>query len=120
MSTDRFETPDEIEAALRKRDEAVLQWANTVTKGAGTPPPTQASSLTREWKDYIDAADKSWLTAAMSAVGETLGKERETMRKEFREALEREVMALKAEFLADRLDAERGTKRLKVVPPLIG
>ena len=39
------------------------------------------------------------------------------MRAELRAELEREVAALRNEFLQDRLDAARGTRRLKAVPP---
>ena len=39
------------------------------------------------------------------------------LRLEFKAELEREVMSLRTEFLQDRLDAERGGKRLRVVPP---
>ena len=39
------------------------------------------------------------------------------MRAELTAELEREMGALRAEFLQDRLDAERGGKRLRVVPP---
>ena len=51
----------------------------------------------------------------METVGQVLAEERDKLRAEFRAELEREVQALRNEFLQDRLDAERG-KRLKAVP----
>ena len=51
----------------------------------------------------------------MAAVGEVMAAEQKKLRAEFKAELEREIMALKNEFLQDRLDQER-VKRLKVVP----
>jgi hypothetical protein len=105
MTEHRPETPEEIEAALQKRDEAFLQRASTVTRAAPAVPAP--ANLTREWRAYIDAADKSWLEASMAAVGQVLAEERKKMRAE----LELEVAKLRAEFLADRLDQARGVTR---------
>ena len=51
----------------------------------------------------------------METVGQVLAEERDKLRAEFKAELEREVAALRNEFLQDRLDAERGTQRLKAV-----
>ena len=51
----------------------------------------------------------------METVGKVLAEERDKLRAEFRCELEREVAALRNEFLQDRLDAERGKQRLKAV-----
>ena len=51
----------------------------------------------------------------MAAVGEVMAAEQKKLRAEFKAELEREIMALKNEFLQDRLDQER-MKWLKVVP----
>jgi hypothetical protein len=106
------ETPDEIEAALAKREQLFEQWAKSREAANMVTKSVPAASLTKQWKGYIDAANKSWLEAAMAAVGEVLVKERKAMRAE----LEAEVLKLRNEFLQDRLDQERGVKRpLRVV-----
>ena len=51
----------------------------------------------------------------MAAVGQVLAEERDKLRAEFRCELEREVAALRNEFLQDRLDAARSTQKLKAV-----
>ena len=70
---------------------------------------------TRQWQAYIKAkiekAEQRMIRICMSAVGETLIEERNKSRAEFEVALAREVAALRNEFLADRLDAERGVRR---------
>ena len=51
----------------------------------------------------------------MTAVGQVLAEERDKVRAEFRCELEREVAALRNEFLQDRLDAARSTQKIKAV-----
>jgi hypothetical protein len=80
------------------------------------------AELRREMK----AADKEWMEAAIKAVGEVLARERkergqmrDELRAEFTAELERQVAALKIEFLQQQLDAER-MKKLKLVPSSSG
>ena len=58
-----------------------------------------------------DGAVRDALKLAMEVVGETLAEEKKKMRAELRAELAREVAALRNEFLADRLDAERASGR---------
>ena len=49
------------------------------------------------------------------SAGQVLAEERDKVRAEFRCELEREVAALRNEFLQDRLDAARSTQKIKAV-----
>ena len=51
----------------------------------------------------------------MQTVGRVLAEERDKLRAEFKAELEREVAALRNEFLQDRLDAARSTQKIKAV-----
>ena len=51
----------------------------------------------------------------METVGQVLAEERDKLRAEFRCELEREVAALRNEFLQDRLDAARSTQKIKAL-----
>ena len=51
----------------------------------------------------------------MESVGQVLAEERDKLRAEFKGELEREVAALRNEFLQDRLDAARSTQKLRAV-----
>jgi hypothetical protein len=51
----------------------------------------------------------------MQVLGQVLAEERDKLRAEFKAELEREVAALRNEFLADRLEAARSTQKLKAV-----
>ena len=77
-------------------------------------------NVTAGWQDYIareiKQAEQRTLRIAMEAVGEVLTEERKKLRAEFESRLQAEIAILRIEFLADRLDQEHGTKRLKVVP----
>jgi hypothetical protein len=85
--------------------------------------PAAPPSLTKQWQTWIGRAiaraERSMIRACMSAVGEALIKEREAMRKEYRDALDREVAALRNEFLADKLAEERAKRTFPrpVSPP---
>ena len=83
---------------------------------AAVPAP---NTFSQEWANYIAArikrAEDHTLRIAMETVGQVLAEERDKLRAEFKAELEREVAALRNEFLQDRLDAERGTRRLKAV-----
>jgi hypothetical protein len=64
------------------------------------------------------------MKSAMEAVGAVLVKERKArdqmrdeLRAEFRAELERQVMALRVEFLQQQLDQTRNVSRLKTVGP---
>ena len=126
MSTDHIETPEEIEASLRKREEMFLQWAksreaaNMVTKS--TPSTQRTYDMSAEWRAYIDARDKSWVEAVTAATGEVLAEERKRVAEEhakMRVEFERELLQIRNEFLQAELDRERGVKRpLRVVQPV--
>jgi hypothetical protein len=77
--------------------------------------------ITAGWQAYIAGeiarAERSAIEASMGAVGEVLVELQKKLRAESKAEIEREVLKLRTEFLADRLDQERGVKRLKVVPP---
>ena len=60
----------------------------------------------------IREAERRTLKVAMEVVGEVLAEEGKKLRTEF----EAEIAKLRIEFLRDRLDQERGVKRLKPVP----
>ena len=52
----------------------------------------------------------------METVDKVLAEKRDKLRAEFKAELEREVQALRNEFLQDRLDAARSTQKLKAMP----
>jgi hypothetical protein len=124
MSTDHIETPDEIEASLRKREEMFLQWAksreaaNMVTKS--TPSTQRTHDMSAEWRAYIDAtakkAEQRAIDLTIEVVGEALGESLKKLRTEFESKLESELMKLRNEFLQDRLDEARGVKRIEQAP----
>ena len=75
--------------------------------------------FSQEWANYIAArikrAGDHTPRIAMETVGQVLAEKRDKLRAEFRCELEREVAALRNEFLQDRLDAERSTQKIKAV-----
>jgi hypothetical protein len=81
---------------------------------AAVPAP-----FSQEWANYIAArirrAGDHTLRIAMETVGQVLAEERDKLRAEFRCELEREVAALRNEFLQDRLDAARSTQKIKAL-----
>jgi hypothetical protein len=83
---------------------------------AAVPAP---NTFSQEWANYIAArikrAEDHTLRIAMETVGQVLAEERDKLRAEFRCELEREVAALRNEFLQDRLDAARSTQKIKAV-----
>jgi glucan phosphorylase len=87
---------------------------------AAAPAP---ASFTREWQDYINArvkrAEKRAVEATIEVVGEAMAAMQKRLRAEFTAELERQVAALKIEFLQQQLDAER-MKKLKLVPSSSG
>ena len=82
---------------------------------AAVPAP---NTFSQEWANYIAArikrAGDHTLRIAMT-VGQVLAEERDKLKAEFKAELEREVAALRNEFLADRLDAARATQKLRAV-----
>jgi hypothetical protein len=78
------------------------------------------NTFSQEWVNYIAArikrSEDHSLKISIETVGQVLAEERDKLRAEFKAELEREVQALRNEFLQDRLDAERGKQRLKAVP----
>ena len=77
------------------------------------------NTFSREWADYINTrikrAEDHTIKIAMTAVGQVLAQECDKLRAEFKAELEREVMALRNEFLQDRLEAARSTQKIKAV-----
>jgi hypothetical protein len=67
------------------------------------------------YRRRIKRAGDHTLRIAMETVGQVLAEERDKLRAEFRCELEREVAALRNEFLQDRLDAARSTQKIKAV-----
>src|SRR6476619_665699 len=116
MSSEHIETPDEIEASLRKREEMFQQWAksreaaNTVTKSAPAQNGHGGRFRINQTEPYV----------LMEVVGEKLAEERAA-----RKRLEAEVSALKLELaelrgrIIERGEAAQASSapRLKVVPP---
>ncbi|MGC1745013.1 MAG: hypothetical protein WA754_20995 [Pseudolabrys sp.] len=82
---------------------------------AAVPAP---NTFSQEWANYIAArirrAGDHTLRIAMETVGQVLAEERDKLRAEFRAELEREVAALRNEFLTIQLDQARG-RTLKTV-----
>jgi hypothetical protein len=91
-------------------------------KPTAAPEPRIAppANMAAEWQTYINAraarSEQRMLKIAMGAVGEVLAEERARLKAEFRAELERELAALRNEFLTIQLAEERA-KRLKVVSP---
>jgi hypothetical protein len=92
---------------------AVGQWQG---RRAAAPAP---NTFSQEWANYIAArikrSEDHTLRISMETVGKVLAEERDKLRAEFRCELEREVAALRNEFLQDRLDAARSTQKIKAV-----
>ena len=78
------------------------------------------NTFSQEWANYIAArikrAGDHTPRIAMETVGQVLAEERDKLRAEFKAELEREVQALRNEFLQDRLDpsaASSGSRRCR-------
>jgi hypothetical protein len=123
---------DMAERATKAKRDETLQWAasrravsreETVTKShasAHAPrrsaPPGPAAFTINEVIAAVGIkfreADQRMVKIAMTAVAQVLVEQEKKQRAE----LEAEVAKLRNEFLQDRLDAERGVRRLKPVP----
>ena len=111
--SDWHSTPSEAQLKSERKKQAPAP-------AAAAPPP---ASLTREWQDYINArvkrAEKRAVEDTIEVVGEAMAVMQKKLRAEFTAELERQVAALKIEFLQQQLDAER-MKKLKLVPSSSG
>ena len=83
---------------------------------AAVPAP---NTFSQEWANYIAdrirRSEDHTLRISMQTVGRVLAEERDKLKAEFKAELEREVQALRNEFLQDRLDAARATQKLRAV-----
>jgi hypothetical protein len=114
---DRSMTAAELASEQRKPPPGgQTNWAKVI----GELSAEQTLALRAEMKK----ADKMWVEAAMKATGKAIAEEREArdklrdeLRAEFRVELDRQVAAVKLEFLREQLAATRSVARLKSVPP---
>ena len=83
---------------------------------AAVPAP---NTFSQEWANYIAArierSEDHTLKIAMTVVGQVLAEERDKLRAEFKAELEREVMALRNEFLQGQARRGGSTQKLEAV-----
>ena len=84
------------ERRYRRRIRSARSGRTISPPGSSGPETTRAGS---RWKPF----------------GQVLAEERDKLKAEFKAELEREVAALRNEFLQDRLDQARSTQKLKAV-----